>query len=153
MSTPIIPALTILACAPLCAWEWRKIVLGRAAMSWPRTEGFVADARFDETIDPDDDDVVYSAHMVFAYTVHGRRYRSRRFTYRPTRFLDQSTAYALLRGIQRGQIVDVYYDPKRPERAVVLPGIDRNMLISRGFWGAGMLVAIWWLAAVWPAAA
>jgi Protein of unknown function (DUF3592) len=149
----ILPAITILICAALCAWEWRMIVLGRAAMSWPRTEGFIADARFNETIVQDDDDAMYSAHLVFAYTVRGRRYRSRRFTYRQTRGLTQSAAYALLRGIRRGQIIDVYYDPKRPERAVVLPGIDRSNLVAFWFWCVGGLAAIWWLAAVWTAVA
>jgi hypothetical protein len=146
MSNPILALLAILISSAICAWEWRTYALGQASRRWTRTDGLIVDARIDESIYPDDDDVVYSAHLIYAYTVRGRRYRSRRFTYRPTRYLGQTAAYGLLQGIRRGQTVDVYYDPDRPERAVVFPGIDSANRFRLGFWGAALVVAIVWLA-------
>ncbi|MFD0726493.1 DUF3592 domain-containing protein [Lysobacter brunescens] len=113
------------------AWAWQQYRLGEASRRWRRTEGTVVDIWFDvrETSDGDGGtDVSTSAHLVYDYVVNGQHYRSRRFTYRPSRGLGEREAYALLSGITRGQRVEVRYDPRRPQRAVVLTGTDAGNL-------------------------
>jgi Protein of unknown function (DUF3592) len=145
--TPI-SALVAVVSAAMALWELRKLSLGVASRAWPRVQGTVVDIRFDESTSSDlDGDEIYSvsAHMSYEYTVAGRRHRSQRFTYRPTRGLDQREAYAMLRGLRRGQPVGVYYDPRDPGRAVVLPGIDRGNSLWLCGWCIALCASLWWL--------
>lgn len=127
--------------------QGRRIVLGRASLQWPTVEGTVLDARFDEQTRHDEDGgetTAYSAHLHFQYFVKGRRYLSRHFTYRPVRSLGQRDAYALLQGLHRGKVVTVHYDPQRPERAVVLPGIDSVNQWRLGGWLVATAASLVW---------
>jgi hypothetical protein len=151
MTSPLIPALA-LGISTLIALRasWR-FALGRASLRWTRAEGTILGVHFDESIlhnHEGEDGVTFSAHLTYAYAVRGRRYRSERFTYRPTRGLGQRHAYAMLQGLRRGQVVDVYHDPQRPQRAVVLQGIDSGNVAELCFWSAVSLASLWWLFAV-----
>lgn len=119
------------------AWAWQLYRLGEASRRWQRTEGTVVDIWFEvrEKSDADGDTYVSTnAYLVYDYVLNGRRYRSRRFTYRPSRGLGEREAYALLRGITRGQRIEVRYDPRRPRRAVVLTGTDAGNLRWIALW-------------------
>lgn len=85
--------------------------------------------------------------MTFAYWVAGRAYRSTRFTFRPTRGLGQQAAYEMLRGLRRGQSVDVHYDPEQPSRAVVVTGSDSGNMQRLATWGLLLVASIVWLLA------
>jgi hypothetical protein len=129
-------AITI-AMAGGAAWAWHLYRLGEASRRWQRTEGTVVDIWFDVREKSDGDGGTYvstNAHLVYDYVLNGRRYRSRRFTYRPSRGLGEREAYALLSGITRGQRVEVRYDPRRPQRAVVLTGTDAGNLRWIALW-------------------
>lgn len=125
-------------------WHWRRYALGEASRRWCLTQGTVVDVWFDvqEKRDADGDHYVSTdAHLVYDYVVAGRRHRARHFTYRPARGLGEREAYALLSGIRKGQTIEVRYDPKRPQRAVVLPGTDNRNLWRIGGWGLTALIA------------
>lgn len=136
----------IVAAVALCKllWHWRQYALGEDSRRWCLTQGTVVDIWFDVQEKTDNDGGQYvstDAHLVYDYVVAGRRHRSRHFTYRPARGLGEREAYALLSGIRKGQTIEVRYDPKRPERAVVLPGTDRGNLWRIGIWGLIALIA------------
>lgn len=123
--------------------------MGLAACAWPCVQGTVLEVRFDETevYDCDgNDDVFYRAQMRYEYRVHGRRYVSRHFTWRPTRGLPQTLAYSLLAGIRRGQQIDVHVDPRQPARAVVLPGIDGGNRARLGLSILALIGSLIWAA-------
>jgi len=147
-STPSPFALLVAACAAgMAVYHVRRILLGRASGHWPKVQGTVLDARFDESTwrDEDGDEgTTWSAHMEYRYTVKGRHFRSHHFTWRPVRGLGQREAYALLQGLHRGSEVEVRYDPRRPDRAVVLPGIDNGNWLRLGLWLAGAVAALVW---------
>ncbi len=145
MSISLLPLVCIAVSAIQTALAGRAFVLGRASLRWPHVQGTVVDLYFDESDLEGDDDVTFSAHLTFAYAVRGRPYRTTRFTYRQTRGLDQRGAYAMLRGLRRGQTVDVYHDPRHPERAVVLPGIDGNNVLRLWFWALALCASLGWL--------
>lgn len=149
MPTWLPPAIALVALA-MAAWEARRYALGEASRRWRRVEGRVVDLWFDEDRDADDAIITigdtppdsYSAHLVYEYTVDGRFYRSRHFTYRPTRSRDAGKVFQLLRDLRAGQKIEVRYDPKRPGRAVVLPGTDSGNLQHIAVWGLIALIAL-----------
>lgn len=147
MSPVALPLLIAAGAAVMAGLQARRIVLGRASLQWPTVEGTVLDARFDEKTLRDEDGgetTAYSAHLHFQYFVKGRRYLSRHFTYRPVGSLGQRDAYALLQGLHRGKVVAVHYDPRRPGRAVVLPGIDSVNLWRLGGWMVATVASLVW---------
>lgn len=136
------------------AWALRNYLLGRATLRWPRTEGTIVDLWFDVQEKNDGDGDMYvstTARLVYHYVVDGRHYRSRHFTYLPHRDLGEREAYGLLAHLRRGQTVEVRYDPRRPRRAVVLPGIGKGnrwaVAGSGGLLSLSMIIAMyryWW---------
>lgn len=127
------------------AWAWQQYRLGEASRRWRRTEGTVVDIWFDVREKSDGDAGTYvstNAHLVYDYVVNGQHYRSRHFTYRPSRGLGEREAYALLSGITRDQRVEVRYDPRRPQRAVVLTGTDAGNLQWIAVWAVVASIAL-----------
>jgi hypothetical protein len=141
------PLIAVVALA-IGMWELRRYRLGEASLRWRRTEGRIVDLWFDAEENSEQGMIVfgdeadhYSAHLIYEYVVAGRRYRSRHFTYRPTASADARKVYGLLRHLRAGQPVEVRYDPRRPERAVVLPGTDDGNLLRIAGWGLLALLA------------
>lgn len=151
------PVGWIALCAALGAFgmavrQWRRFVLGEASRRWRPTRGTVVDVWFDVQENSDTEGETYfstDAHLVYDYVVAGRRYRSKRFTYRSARGLPEREAYALLSGIRKGQEIDVRYDPRRPDRAVVLPGTDPGQPWRIVAWVAIACVALGYALARW----
>lgn len=141
-------ALLVAACAAgMVAYHVRRILLGRASLRWSVVQGTVLDARFDESTSCDEDayeTTSWSAYLEYRYTVQGRSYRSRHFTWRPTHGLGQSEAYALLQGLRRGSDMNVSYDPRHPERAVAIPGIAAGNWLHLLVWVLGVVLALIW---------
>jgi hypothetical protein len=147
---PWVPAAVAIIATGMSLWHWRRYAIGEASRRWPRVEGKILDFRFEVDQEPDGDAQIvfgdgalgsYSAHLVYEYIVDGRRYRSRHFTYRPTRSADPHKVGALLRGVRKGQAIHVRYDPNRPQRAVVLPGTDDANLWRIAVWALIALIS------------
>jgi len=109
-------------------WELYKLFLGIASRRWKRTTCKIVKAYVDEHRDRETGAVDYSAHAVYAYSVQGRKFESRRLTYRATRGLIFSDALDMLRGITQGREVDAFYNPRHPSRAVLIRGVSMNNL-------------------------
>jgi Protein of unknown function (DUF3592) len=128
MTAPLMPMIALAVSTALALRACRAFALGRASLRWTRVEGTVLQLGFDESAVYDgdgDDDVAFSVHLSYAYTVRGRRYRSERFTYRPTRGLEQRHAYAMLRGLRRGRRSRVNRRGlPRPRAAGACGGVD-----------------------------
>ncbi len=124
LSVPLLMAAAVTAA--LAGVHARRVALERASRNWPTVEGMIVDVHFGETewYEDGDDGTTWSAHLRYQYFVGGKRYLSSRFTWKSTRGLPQKEAYGLLRGLHRGTAVIVHYDPRRPECAVVFPGVD-----------------------------
>lgn len=148
---PWIPAIVAVIATGVSLWHWRRHALGEASRGWRPTRGTVVDVWFDVRDKSDFDGGSYvsaDAHLVYDYVVAGKRHRSRHFTYRPARGLGEREAYALLSGIRKGQTIEVRYDPKRPQRAVVLPGTVPGNLWRIAVWAAIALIAVGYAVAV-----
>ena len=140
------PLLCALATCWCCGWCLRAYWFGEASRGWPRVQGTIVELRHDESLDEDaPGGVSFSSHMTYTYAVSGKTYRSKHFTYRPTGGLRQQDAYAMLRGLRRGQSVDVHYDPAEPSRAVVISGTDAGNTQLLVFWGVMLVASLAWL--------
>lgn len=108
------------------------IVLGRAgwllwfrnkSRHWPSVRGKVKSARIVGGEYPRHDDgrrdEYFDVEVEYQYSVRGKAYVATRFSFGGDRYSTYDDAMAALRGIAAGREVPVYYDPARPERAVL----------------------------------
>ena len=105
------------------------------SMHWAHTVGkvtkvWVEDAPLDDEIGSDG---THSAHAHYRYQVGARWYEGKRLTYRVTWGLRFGEALGLIRDLHVGREVDVFYDPRKPERAVLVPGSATTDFVAAVF--------------------
>lgn len=123
-------AWLLLALVPAVHFAWRAR-RARASKGWPSVRGVLLEhaVRFADIPwyqdrdeggkDPD----LYEVRVKYAYEVEGRRYVSTRLRWDGSNRLRHSREIEdWIRSLAAGGPVEVFYDPKRPERAVLLKG-------------------------------
>lgn len=138
--------LLLLAGAGATAWQAGLLLLARASSDWHRTTGRVLNAYVGEgriwDADGDAEDT-HSANVRYTYRVGRETFESSRLAYRSARGLSLSAAGELLRGISKGKDVDVYYDPKRPSRSVLIPGSSRDNVVHTSLAVLLLVFGLW----------
>lgn len=89
----------------------------------------------------------FNVRVKYRYDVTGVRYMGTNYRFLNTSF-HKRDADAIVKSCPPGQRVDVYYDPARPEEAVLQPGIDGSDLLwslAPLPFGAGMFAGWRWL--------
>jgi hypothetical protein len=127
----LIPLLTLVAVAAVVLRGVWAFWHGRKAGEWPSVTGRMLQARIVQSYLPDDDGTAsYVVDVRYRYQVGGRIYEGTRYSFHDTAFSEYGDAIDALKGIAVGFDVPVYYDPERPERAVLrnrpLLGVSRT---------------------------
>ncbi len=111
----------------------------RASLHWPVTGGAVGWANVDERKSIDGG-VKYTPHVEFHYEVDGMPYDATTYTFGRKTTPNGGFAHGLVKTYTLRPAVDVYYNPKHPEEAVLRPG-DTSGLLMQGVVG-GVFVAV-----------
>jgi hypothetical protein len=104
---------------------------GKASRDWPSVEGQVTIATVEMKTESDDDGTTtkYSPRVVYTYAIAGQQYTSDQVV-PGARLWHTSRARAEAKlAYQTGQQVTVYYNPNKPDQAVLEAGA------TRGAWG------------------
>lgn len=118
-----------------------------AAQDWPTVTGTVTASNITESTD-DEGDTTYAAKIRYAYTVGQQEYSATRVSMGDISTSDYDYIEAIYQRYPHGKVITVYYDPDRPDRALLEPGFSPGMWLPIGIGalftlsGAGM--AIWW---------
>lgn len=92
---------------------------------WPRVRGKMQVARITRGYYHDDDtgtQEYFEVEVQYEYQVRGKTYVGTRYSFGEGRFSNYDGAMDALHGISAGREVPVYYDPVRPQRAVLRRG-------------------------------
>lgn len=117
-------------------WGWRLVVRARAMRRWPATEGVV------ETAEPAGGEEDLLPSIVFSYRVDGKIYR-RALELPPGALPSPELAAAWRRDYPAGGRVTVYYDPRRPDQALLRhSGMAGDWLVFALGLGAALLGVI-----------
>ena len=119
----------ILALLALAAREAWHIRLGFDSLHWSHTTGTLKRIWQESDIGDADSEGRHSVFAHYTYAVDGRAYEGRRVSYRTMALLPLGEALELMHGLRKGSEVDVYYDPARPERAVMIPGSGTGNIV------------------------
>ena len=113
----------VLALLALAAYELWKIHLGLKSLAWAHTTGQLRKAWVEDMPESEGDpEGTHSVHARYSYQVGTRRYFGKRLSYRTTHWIRFREALGMIEGWRPGVEVDVFYDPAKPERAVLIPG-------------------------------
>lgn len=140
------PALSLLAASVYFGWHVRSLLLAFASRDWPVVRGQLLACYVDELPllpGEDRDDGYHSANVRYAYKVRGTTYVSKRLSYRPTRWILFADALDYLHDLRTGAQVDVFYDPRHPGRAVLLPGPSDDNILRVAFALVLLAAAVW----------
>lgn len=116
------------------------VIRGLQARQWEQTKGSVIWSSVWRDLYSGDRHVFWAPVVRYEYTVRGVTYTGSRISFAKgvSNTMSGATRVAM-KQLARGQSVTVWYDPTRPESAVLIPGV------SFGFWlllGAGV-VLLW----------
>jgi hypothetical protein len=108
-----------------------------ASNSWPHVTGtIVTAAAREEGVAPNS---YYELQLSYTYTVHRRRHVGHRLFFGPTpRSKFESSIAQLVEAYGENTPVMVYYDPLRPDRAVLRPGVRPRVWLR---FGTGLVLA------------
>lgn len=93
-----------------------------ASKNWPTSAGTVISS---EVVRPSGKSTKFEAKVVFTYSVDGKAYTSEKLKATMARGTS-SWAREVVESYPAGAKVEVYFNPKNPGTAVVLPGLQRD---------------------------
>ncbi len=144
--------LLFAACFILGAWhQFNILARAHASGSWPQAQGFVTSTELRKRSFIRGG-VSWLAVVTCEYTVAAARFRTRSHDARlqPRSFGKRTEADEHLASFSNGRQVSVYYDPQKPERAILNRGIPKRaewiaLILGSGAaafallfaWGAG----------------
>jgi hypothetical protein len=92
------------------------------AESYPTVEGEITRSEITEHYDSEDG-TTYGADLAFTYDVGGVAYTSEKYRYGEMSSSDRSIAAGIVSAHRVGARVTVYYNPRKPDDAILQPGI------------------------------
>ena len=138
--------IAVLAQLALAGYELWRIHMGLESKRWPQTTGKIGKAWQEDDFvrDIGDEEGTHSVYARYRYRVDARWYDGRRLSYGVTSRVRFNEALDLLHQLRAGGEVDVYYDPGKPQRAVLYPGSSAGNVVLLATWivGATLTMAL-----------
>ena len=110
--------------AGFSVWGWGLINDARLSLNWPTATGTVLHSRVKSYTSYSDgkSTEMYSADIVYRYTVNTKTYTSSDISLGDHSSSSYGGMEKLIRLYPTGEIVTVYYDPNKPDNALLEPG-------------------------------
>ena len=137
---PLFAGFICLITGYFVAFYFGKPILNNAtaSKSWPAINGIIKSSRV--ITNRDNDGTMYSADVVYEYLVNGQKYNSSTIRFEADfKSSNSSKAYEVINRYPEGREVQVYYNPEKPELAVLEPGAFFSSYI---IWLVGLLFFI-----------
>jgi len=117
-------AVLIVLGAGFSVWSWELIADARSSLGWPMTTGTVVQSEVASHDSHSDGKTtrMYTAEVHYSYSVNGVRHTSDRVTPGDSSTSRASSKQEIVGRYPAGARVPVYYDPDRPQSALLEPG-------------------------------
>jgi len=124
----------------LCIHNFLVLREYASSESWPAVMGRLQHHRLSAFINTKGGKKTYSVRVAYEYTVNGKVYTSERLKIWPGDFSSAVEADVIIKNLSSSPLVQVFYDPSNPAKAVLLRGTGGRKY-TLAFWGV-MLIAI-----------
>jgi Protein of unknown function (DUF3592) len=115
----------------LAVWGWTIYQNARASADWPTAQGKVTSSHVSHTTDSDGGDS-YSPSVRYEYQADDRRYANNTIKFGENSYNSFDEAQVYVARYPEGATVTVYYDPGKPGRSVLEPGVSAGSFIVLG---------------------
>jgi len=115
----------------LTFWGWNILQNARASASWPTADGIVTQSIVSRSTDADGADS-YSPEITYSYKVDNTNFTNSTIKFGENSYSSRKKAEGIAAGYPIGKNVTVYYDPEKPDRAVLEPGVSAGSYIVIG---------------------
>lgn len=130
MENLLISILFIITGAALFILSFFLYKKSKNSTKWNNVKGIILQADLDELVMEADTPVTYKTSVEYSYIVDTKTYYSKRIFYGD--FLRHSSLWntkKLMGKYKKGNVVDVYYNPKNPNDTVLQRGIHIDVII------------------------
>ena len=141
----IIGALFALIGIGMTVWGIGILKDAKASTSWPTVQGEITGSRIDKSTSRDSDghtDTTYRADVTYRYAVEDAEYTGDTVSFGEYGSDRRSHADRIVKRYPVGKEVKVHYDPEKPEKAVLEPGVTWSSYLVLGmglfFTGGGL---------------
>jgi len=148
VSKIVIGVICILVGIGICFWGYNIIKNAKASLSWPTTEGKIikSDVKSEwittGTGSSRRRQISYFADISYEYSVEGQKYISKKVSHGQYGSSNSDRAQQIADRYPEGKIIQVYYNPDQPNKAVLEVG---TIWTSYGPIGIGALfILIGW---------
>jgi hypothetical protein len=114
-------------------WGYGVMRKARASLEWPVKQGTVLKSEVRSTSTSGQSGYQHSANIQYKYTVNNKTYSSDKVIAGSYSSNSARSAEKLTRQYKKGSNVKVYYDPERPDNAVLVPGGTILIYVPLGF--------------------
>ena len=128
LSTPGLLLIFLAIGGGLSFWGWRIVRDARASASWPQAEGVVTRSEVTHSSGGDGADT-YSPEITYRYLAGDRYQESYTIKFGENSYDSRRRAREVAARYPAGKIVTVYYDPSRPGKSVLEPGVSSGSYI------------------------
>jgi hypothetical protein len=115
----------------LSFWGWTILQNARASASWPIADGRVTNSEVNHTTDAEGGDS-YSPEITYTYAVNDTNLNNSTIKFGENSYSSRKKAEEILSNYPVGKNVTVYYDPEKPDRSVLEPGVSAGSFIVLG---------------------
>lgn len=115
----------------LTYWGWNILQDARASESWPTADGVVIRSEVTRSTDAEGSDS-YSPEITYAYTVNNEQLANKTIKFGENSYSNRRKAEEIANSYPVGRNVTVYYDPEKPDKSVLEPGVSAGSYIVIG---------------------
>ena len=115
----------------LTYWGWNILQNARASASWPTADGVITKSIVTQSTDSDGVDS-YSPEVTYSYKVNNTKYFNNTIKFGENSYGNRRKAAEIAGNYNIGRKVTVYYDPEKPDRSVLEPGVSAGSYIVIG---------------------
>lgn len=99
------------------------------AKRWPVHEATIIESYIEKDISAELSEQWYFPRITYEYSVRGQRYQSSNINYQEE-MLEKRSAELVCMNHPAGKTITVRVHPRRPERAVIYPGINATLMVA-----------------------
>jgi len=121
----------LLVGAGLTFWGWNILQNARASASWPTADGIVTRSQVSHSTDAEGGDS-YQPQVTYKYSANNSTYENNTIKFGENSYSSRRKADEIAANYPIGKSVAVYYDPEKPDRSVLEPGVSAGSYIVIG---------------------
>lgn len=122
-------------------WGWNILQDAKASTSWPKAQGVITDSRVHSSRDSDGA-MSYQPDVVYEYSIQNRSYKNQTIKFGENSYSNHSDAEYYVTRYPKGKKVSVSYDPKRPDKSVLEPGVTGGSYIVIGIGALFVVISL-----------